>query len=217
MVDRCNLRGVSEHELLRLLENISLTTKMWMYFQYDGMSPHISRQEMRYLDHHFPGRCIDRGEGVRKIDHCDHRRSTLLTTMCEGTRQTLFMNARWTHVRTSSHYRCGHTRTNGRDTSSRYTFYCETDKIVYGNWRQTFWTYVKASHVQPVSVISWYNKYVCLIQIILTFATHSSVADGNHTHVGTAFFTHNGLGNNLRKLWHKVMIHSAYFARFISA
>jgi hypothetical protein len=56
------------------------------------------------------------------------------------------------------------------------------------------------SHVYPLSIISCYNKHVCLIQYILTFPTHSSVTLENCTHDDKTFFTQNDLRNNLLKL-----------------
>jgi hypothetical protein len=51
------------------------------------------------------------------------------------------------------------------------------------------------NHVQPLGVISCYNKSVCLTQIIITFLTHSSVTVENLTDVDTKFFIPNKIGN----------------------
>jgi hypothetical protein len=66
------------------------------------------------------------------------------------------------------------------------------------------------NHVQPWSVISYYNKRVCHIQIILTLLAHSSVTTENYNHVHITYFTKNDLKNNLLKLRYKVMKHSVY-------
>jgi hypothetical protein len=45
------------------------------------------------------------------------------------------------------------------------------------------------AHVQPLSIMSFYNKLVWHIHVILAFPTHSSVTVENHTSVDTTFFT----------------------------
>jgi hypothetical protein len=100
--------------------------------------------------------------------------------------------------------------------------FCEPGKwqfrrFVIWSWRQAFLIFVAAvevqgmlNHAQPLSVISYYNKDVRYIQIILTFLTHSSVTTDNYNHVNIIYFTQNNLQNNILKLRYKVTKHSVY-------
>jgi hypothetical protein len=54
LYDRTNLPTILQNELPEQLEDVSLATRIAMYFQHDGASPHFTRLVMQHLNNIFP-------------------------------------------------------------------------------------------------------------------------------------------------------------------
>jgi hypothetical protein len=53
-----------QNELPEQLEDVPLDTRIAMYFQHDGASPHYTRLVMQHLNDTFPNRGIGRGSTI---------------------------------------------------------------------------------------------------------------------------------------------------------
>ena len=59
-----NYLDLLQNELPKQLEDVSLATRIAMYFQHDGAPSHYTRHVMQHLNDTFPNRWIDHGSTI---------------------------------------------------------------------------------------------------------------------------------------------------------